>query len=384
MVERYPDINCQGSEKLPEKFFRRVPEASDGKDMATGSDRLQRLFDLVSVLRARGRTTVSELAGDLGVSARTIHRDLASLMDAGVPVVTEPGRYGGVSVLPSGRFPVSGLSTREKDLLQITGLDADRAAELGQEALATAALGKLSGTSSRGSGRQSHRPAALSLSQVVTIDNRPWFSAVPAQETETGDVAALAGDVRSGNRLSIVYRRSGEDATTPRIVDPYGLLSRGGRWYLVADRDGTPRMYAVERLASWEVVDAPRRLRPSETLESVVAELAHNLEQPRETTVVTAHLKRGSLDLARRIVGSRLVTVRDEGDGDNEGTESSGILRIEIAYTQVEGVRQLLQFGDDIEVIAPEEARQILGRLSQSVATLYRDDVDPVETGRRR
>lgn len=52
-------------------------------------------------------------------------------------------------------------------------------------------------------------------------------------------------------------------------------------------------MYAVERLASWEVVDAPRRLRPSETLESVVAELAHNLEQPRETTVVTAHLKRG-------------------------------------------------------------------------------------------
>ena len=245
-------------------------------------------------------------------------------------------------------------------------------------------LGKLSGTSSRGSARQSHRPAALSLSQVVTIDNRPWFSAVPAQETGTGDVAALAGDVRSGNRLSIVYRRSGEDATTPRIVDPYGLLSRGGRWYLVADRHGTPRMYAVERLASWEVVDAPRRLRPSETLESVVDELAHNLEQPRETTVVTAHLKRGSLDLARRIVGSRLVTVRDEGDGDNEGTESSGILRIEIAYTQVEGVRQLLQFGDDIEVIAPEETRQILGRLAQSVATLYRDDVDPVETGRRR
>lgn len=78
------------------------------------------------------------------------------------------------------------------------------------------------------------------------------------------------------------------------------------------------------------------------------------------------------------------MTVRDEGDGDNEGTESSGILRIEIAYTQVEGVRQLLQFGDDIEVIATEEARQILGRLAQSVATLYRDDVDPVETGRRR
>ena len=266
------------------------------------------------------------------------------------------------------------MSTREKDLLQITGLDAGRAAELGQEALAAAALGKLSRTG------HSRRPAELSLSQVVTVDNRPWFSAAPGQEKETGDVAALAQDVRSGNRLSIVYRRSGEESSEPRVVDPYGLLGRGGRWYLVADRDGTPRMYAVERLASWEVLDAPRRLRPSETLESVVAELARDLERPRETTVVTAELKRGSLDLARRIIGSRLVSVRD---GYDDG-DSPDIVRIEIAYTQVEGVRQLLQFGDDIEVIAPEKARQVLGRMARSAAALYGDDVDPVETGRLR
>ncbi|HIW90325.1 MAG TPA: WYL domain-containing protein [Candidatus Corynebacterium avicola] len=345
--------------------------------MGTGSGRLQRLFDLVSVLRARGRTTVSELADDLGVSTRTVHRDLSSLTEAGVPVVTEPGRYGGISVLPSGRFPVSGLSTREKDLLQITGLDADRAAELGQKALAAAALGKISRTRQ---GQHSHRSAELSLSQVVTVDNRPWFSAAPGQETETGDVAALAQDVRSGNCLSIVYRRSGEEASEPRVVDPYGLLGRGGRWYLVADRDGSPRMYAVERLASWEVLDAPRRLRPSETLESVVAELARDLERPRETTVVTAELKRGSLDLARRIIGSRLVSVRDGcDDGDSPDT-----VRIEVVYTQVEGVRQLLHFGDDIEVTAPEVARQIVGRLARSVVALYGDDVDPVETGRLR
>lgn len=285
-------------------------------------------------------------------------------------------------MLPSGRFSVSGLSTREKDLLQITGLDVDRAAELGQEAPATAALGKISATGVGGHGGHGHRSAELALSQVVTVDNRPWFSATPDKETETGDVAALAQDVRSGNRLSILYRRSGEETTEVRVVDPYGLLGRGGHWYLVADRDGTPRMYAVERPASWEVLDAPRRLRPGEALEVVVTELTRNLERPGETIRVTADLKQGSLDLARRILGSRLVAV--DVDGDTGDTCVSGTVRIEIAYTQVEGVRQLLQFGDDIEVIAPEEARQILGRLAQSVATLYRDDVDPVETGRRR
>lgn len=342
--------------------------------MATGSTRMQRLFDLISVLRVRGRTTVSELAEDLTVSTRTIHRDLASLVEAGLPVVTEPGRYGGVSVLPSGRFPVSGLSTREKDLLQVTGLDIERASELGQEALATAALGKLSRRDGTG-GASTGRSTTLPLSQVVTVDNRPWFAPVP----ETGDVAALAQDVRVGNRLSISYRRSGADTVEQKVVDPYGLLGRGGRWYLVADRDGNPRQYAVERLERWSVLDAPRRLRAGETLVSVVAALARELERPLETVVVTADLKRGRLDLVRRILGSRLISVED-GDGGGDGLNN--FVRIDVAYPQIEGARQLLQFGDDIEVIAPTEARLVVRELARSVVALYGNDGDTVDIER--
>ena len=95
--------------------------------------RPQRLFDLLSVLRAQGKTTVSDLAADLDVSERTIHRDLATLSEVGVPVVTEPGLYGGVALLPGGRFTVSGLSSREKDLLHAVGLDVDRATQLGHD-----------------------------------------------------------------------------------------------------------------------------------------------------------------------------------------------------------------------------------------------------------
>lgn len=65
----------------PGKFLK-------GSTMATGSTRMQRLFDLISVLWMRGRTTVFALAEDLTVSTRTIHRDLASLVEVGGPVVT--------------------------------------------------------------------------------------------------------------------------------------------------------------------------------------------------------------------------------------------------------------------------------------------------------
>lgn len=314
--------------------------------------RSQRLFDLLSVLSARGRTTVAELADDLQVSTRTVHRDLASLAEIGVPVVTEPGRYGGVSVLPGGRFQVAGLSAREKDLLRITGLDAGRAAELGHEALARSAVGKL-GESDSG------RVAVLPLSQVVTVDNRPWFSGV----RPSIDVAALAEDIRTGHRLSITYRRSGEDAAEERLVDPYGLLGRGGRWYLVADRDGAPRQYAVERLAAWTVVDAPRRLRPGVTLDSVVEQLARDLERPRESVVITAELHRGRLDIARRFLGSRLIAVEDSADADT--------VTISVEYTEIGGVRQLLQFGDSIEVTGPEEARRLVVDLSRAILARY-------------
>lgn len=315
--------------------------------------RPQRLFDLLSVLKARGRSTVPDLASELGVSPRTVHRDLTVLSDAGVSLVTEPGRYGGVSLLPGGRFTVSGLSTREKDLLRVTGLDVDRATELGMEALATTALGKL------GAPGPGHLSDVLPLSQIVTVDNRPWFSVAPSN----GDVAALADDVRQGKRLAIRYRRSGEESADERVVDPYGLLGRGGRWYLVADRDGAPRQYATARLASWSVLDAPRRLRPGETLESVSAVLAASLEQPAGSVAVIAELDRRYLDLAQRILGSRLSAV--------VGGTTAETVRVTIDYAQIGGVRQLLQFGDSIDVIAPPEARTLIADLAKAVVAHY-------------
>lgn len=234
------------------------------------------------------------------------------------------------------------------ELLRITGLDAGRAAELGHEALARSAVVKLGET-------DCGRVAVLPLSQVVTVDNSPWFSDVHPSV----DVAALAEDIRTGHRLSITYRRSGEDAAEERLVDPYGLRGRGGRWYLVADRDGTPRQYAVERLAAWTVVDAPRRLRSGVTLDSVVEQLARNLERPQETVVVTAELHRGRLDIARRILGSRIIVVEGGADPDT--------VKISVEYTEIGGVRQLLQFGNSIEVTAPEEARRLVVELATSL-----------------
>ena len=63
--------------------------------------RADRLLSLVLLLQARGRVTAGELAAELGVSVRTVYRDLDGLSAAGVPVYREPGRTGGCRLWPA-------------------------------------------------------------------------------------------------------------------------------------------------------------------------------------------------------------------------------------------------------------------------------------------
>ena len=320
--------------------------------------RPQRLIELLAALQARPRTTAEVLAEELGVSTRTVLRDVRALVDAGIPVFTERGKYGGISLLPGDQADLSKLTTGEADLLRAVGLDLERARQLGGEAAARSALRKLA---SRRQPPPARDELPLALTDVIALDNRPWFEdAVPLP-----DVAGLVRDVRTGRRLRIVYRRSGDAAAREFAVDPYGLLQRGGRWYLVADRDGCPRMFALTRLGRWSVLDGERRLRPGADLAGTARELGEALEGEGRV-VVTARVDAGSLDLARRILGARLRTA---GDPDEPGED--GRVEITVAYDRIDGVRQLLQFGEHVEVLAPEAARRLVERLATHLARTH-------------
>ncbi|MET9353193.1 WYL domain-containing protein [Streptomyces sp. NPDC006617] len=317
--------------------------------------RPQRLIELLAALQARPRTTAEVLAEELGVSTRTVLRDVRALVDAGIPVFTERGKYGGISLLPGDQADLSKLTTGEADLLRAVGLDLERARQLGGEAAARSALRKLT---SRRQPPPARDELPLALTDVIAIDNRPWFEdAVPLP-----DVAGLVRDVRTGRRLRIVHRRSGDAAAREFVVDPYGLVQRGGRWYLVADRDGRPRMFALTRLQRWAVLDGARRLRDGADLAGTARGLGEMLEG-EGSVVVTARVDVGSLDLARRILGARLRTVGDPGE--------DGRVEVTVAYGELDGVRQLLQFGEHIEVVAPEAARRLVERLATHLARTH-------------
>ena len=309
-----------------------------------------RLLTLLLLLQTRQRMTTSELAERFEVSRRTVLRDVEALAAAGVPVYAERGRHGGIVLLPGARLNASHLDPAEIEALSITGLDPTRLQQLGLSAAAEQAAHKLAA-------RRGAAPAdAARLDELVVADNAAWLVA----PTEV-DVADLAMDLRARRRLRLTYRRSGSESSSLIVVDPYGLAVKAGRWYLVADVDGAARMFAVERLSAAEVLPDAARLRAGQTLATVWADLARQVEQTG-SVVIQARLRRSRLDLARRVLGSRLNEV---------GPSDDTWCRVAVTYDEVESVRQLLQLGDHIEVLAPDQARRRVHELARDLAARH-------------
>ena len=79
--------------------------------------RADRLLAILLILQTRGRTTAQNLAAELEVSERTIYRDLTALSTSGVPVYTEKGPGGGISLVEDYRTELTGLTGPEANAL---------------------------------------------------------------------------------------------------------------------------------------------------------------------------------------------------------------------------------------------------------------------------
>jgi predicted DNA-binding transcriptional regulator YafY len=307
-----------------------------------------RLLTLLLLLQTRPRITTGELALRLEVSRRTVLRDVEALSAAGVPVYVERGRHGGVVLLPGARLNAAHLEPAELEALSVAGLDLAQRGQVGLAAAHERASRKIAARRGVPSGGE------LSLSSLIVVDNTSWLGPPSA----TVSVAGLALDLRTGRRLRISYRRGGNDRARVMIVDPYGLAAKSGRWYLVADHEHAGRLFNLDRLDSYEVQSGPAATRDGQDLRSVWDQLRRQTETLGHV-IVTARLRASRVDLARRILGARLEDVRP-ADG--------GWCRANVRYPDLESVRQLLQFGDHIEVLAPAEARQRVRELAADLA----------------
>ncbi len=202
--------------------------------------RAERLLAVLMLLKTHDRMTAAAVADELGVSERTILRDIDALSLSGVPVYAERGRNGGFALVPGYRTDLTGLTLDEAtSLLAGTG-------RLDSPAFA-AAMRKVAAAMP-----EAYRSRAVRAAARVLV--RPEGFVRSPEKLDA--LAPVQQAVFDGRRIRLVYRRPGAEPRA-RTLDPVGLVVAGDIWYLVANSEGVERIYRVSRMSDVEVLDEP-------------------------------------------------------------------------------------------------------------------------------
>ncbi|WP_372344968.1 helix-turn-helix transcriptional regulator [Streptomyces sp. KL116D] len=220
-----------------------------------------RLLQLLSLLQTPREWPGGELAGRLGVSRRTVRRDIDRLRELGYPVQATMGAEGGYRLVAGKALPPLVLDDEEAVAIAV-GLRAGAGHAVdGIEEASVRALAKLEQVLPS---RLRHRVATL---QAATIPLTSGDGPTIAPETLTVIASATAGT----ERLRFHYRAA-DGTETRRSVEPYRLVATGRRWYLVAyDTDRAAwRTFRVDRVS--EPFATGARFAPREVPEGDAAE----------------------------------------------------------------------------------------------------------------
>jgi len=238
-----------------------------------------RLISLLLLLQSAQRRTARDLAERLEVSERTIYRDVDALSASGVPVYTERGPEGGIALADGYRKALTHFGEDEVRALFISG--SAILADLGLGQNLDRALEKL-----RGGFSDVQRKAAEKARGRIHIDQRRWYQDDPPVER----LAMLRRAVWDDRCLDVAYEDRQLSRTTRR-VDPYGLVSKAGVWYLVARTSEGYRTFRVDRMRDVRERDERFERDPRFDLDTHWREAASKFrekEQPRFPVVLRA------------------------------------------------------------------------------------------------
>ncbi len=318
--------------------------------------RASRLLTILMILQTRGRTSAEKLSEELEVSIRTVYRDIDQLSAAGVPVYAETGRNGGFALLDGWKTRLNGLTAPEARALFFSGLPGPAGdLGLGDEA-AQAELKLLAALPA------DWQAEARRMSSRFHLDPRGWFQ--PGHKPEFLKLVAEA--VWNETRIAIRYE-SWKD-TRDRIIEPLGLVLKGGVWYVVAQREAAVRTYRLSQIQALgptgETFSRPRDF----DLPAYWVEATRKFE--RDIYVGTARVR--ASERGRRKLRELSDTVRNAVDAltlipDAEGWAEFDVPIEEVGWASFE----FIKLGDDVEVLGPPELRaRVVGNV-EKMARLY-------------
>lgn len=299
---------------------------------------IDRLIQIVFLLLSHENITARQLAEELGVSARTIYRDINILSIAGIPITSQKGYGGGLSLIQGFSLDKSYFTQDEQNnivqALQILKSsnypDADKT------------LNKVAGLFSHNL-----------QSEWLEIDFSYWGS----PEKERNNITALERAVINKYVIMFTYYNS-ELTITDQIVEPLKMVFKSHAWYLIAysRRKNDIRTYKMSRIRNLSVTNQ-----------------LFDRTLPEDYSLTPAYKEEYNLPVFKLHFSEKIAyKVYDEFQEKYIKKLDDGTLEVTFRYRLSDWTfLYLLSFGEYVEIIEPVEARNILKEKARKILSMY-------------
>jgi predicted DNA-binding transcriptional regulator YafY len=314
-----------------------------------------RLFSIIFLLQSRGTLKANELAEELGVSERTVHRYMGMLDEMGIPIYSERGPYGGFSLVRGYKLPPLVFTPEEATVLYL-------GAELVQDIwgasyrdAAVAARAKLDNV----------LPEAL-LQEVKQAQRglvvTGWF------RRDYGPWAPVLDDlhrcVARRRQVQLVYQSFHQEVTR-RTVDPYALALQWGHWYLVGycHLRGELRTFRVDRIQNIEPTSETFDVPPGFSAREYLQRMAEERPAAFYRVVVRFDSEVAHIVRERRDEWQELIEHHD-------GSVTLAFDASDLAWP----CRWVLTYQDKATVVGPPELATMVREAAQAIAARYNNE----------
>ncbi|MBE6128657.1 MAG: YafY family transcriptional regulator [Erysipelotrichaceae bacterium] len=302
--------------------------------------KIDRLIGILSVLLQEEKTTAPLLAERFEVSRRTISRDIDDLCRAGIPIQTVQGYEGGIRIMDGYRMDRTILTSRDMQMILagLRGIDSvsgSRNYEQLMEKLQTGSSRFLSGRDS------------------LLIDLSSWYKDSLAPKIEEIQNAIE-------NRHLLGFRYYAPSGDSGRIIEPYYIVFKWSSWYVwgwCTDRKDF-RMFKLNRMDNVRETDTEFVLR-----QVPMPDLSNEKIFPGKIKVKAVF----EPDMKWRLV--------EEFGPDCFTEQDDGRLLFTADYTDLDSlVTWILTFGEKVQLLEPEEARNRIAGTAQKLTKIYGKD----------
>lgn len=319
--------------------------------------RADRLLSILILLQNRGMMTARDLAQKLGVSERTIYRDMDALSSARLPIYAEKGKGGGFALLKDYDLNLTGFNARDIQALAVLNIPGSMD-EIGL-----------------GSGLRTALQKLMSALHADPEKNQAWMELRFLMHTP----ARLPSHGRHTS-LTLIHKAAWEDQliscrlrypihfglSDPIIIAPYTLVTSDQRWYVIAARKNFTRVYPLEILCEIELVNQHFE-RPD----------GYDPHKFWNTWLKAKAQQQNNFEVVARITEDMvpwlplLASLHYEQINDRE-RELTGWRLVRIYFDNINQARtQILGLGNAIEVIKPESLRESIKDYAKLINNLY-------------